>query len=134
LVGVSTLDVIAYQHRQAPSPLCAVVGAGRGRCYAGFYERRRGRLWLPRDYAVLTIDELAGNLADLERPAYVCGELDTDLVMTLRERLGERARIASPASTIRRPAYLAELALDRLVHDGAADPTTLQPLYLRRTR
>ncbi|MGH2371592.1 MAG: tRNA (adenosine(37)-N6)-threonylcarbamoyltransferase complex dimerization subunit type 1 TsaB, partial [Chloroflexota bacterium] len=54
LVGVSTLDVIAYQHRQAPSPLCAVVGAGRGRCYAGFYERRRGGLWLLGDYAVLT--------------------------------------------------------------------------------
>jgi tRNA threonylcarbamoyladenosine biosynthesis protein TsaB len=39
LVGISTLDVIAYNHAAAAFPVCALMEAGRGEFYAAFYRQ-----------------------------------------------------------------------------------------------
>lgn len=141
LVGVPTLDVIAYQHRLTPAPLCALIGAGRGRYYAGFYRHTRAGLHREGAFAVLDLAELAQRLTAAATTHFLCGELEAELVAGLAEHLrrlrpkGGRTRpvrYASPAATVRRPAYLAELARGRLDRQEVTDPAALQPLYLRR--
>jgi tRNA threonylcarbamoyladenosine biosynthesis protein TsaB len=39
LVGMSTLDVLAYSHAAAALPVCALLEAGRGEFYAAFYRQ-----------------------------------------------------------------------------------------------
>ncbi len=39
LIGVSTLDVLAYSHAAAALPVCALMEAGRGEFYAAFYRQ-----------------------------------------------------------------------------------------------
>ena len=39
LVGMSTLDVLAYSHAAAALPVCALMEAGRGEVYAAFYRQ-----------------------------------------------------------------------------------------------
>lgn len=39
LIGISTLDVIAYSHAAAALPVCALMEAGRGEFYAAFYRQ-----------------------------------------------------------------------------------------------
>ena len=64
--------------------------------------------------------------------ALLGGDLDAAAVAALRRRLGGELRVASPAATVRRPAYLAELGLWRLLTEPPADPAALQPIYLSR--
>ena len=132
LVGVPALDVVAYQHRQAAAQICALVDAGRGHYYAGAYESPRGRLRRAGEYAALSLEQLSDRLeAQTPRPL-LGGDLDAAAVAALRRRLGGVLRVASPAATVRRPAYLAELGLWRLLTEPPADPAALQPIYLSR--
>jgi tRNA threonylcarbamoyladenosine biosynthesis protein TsaB len=39
LIGVSTLDVIAYSQASAATPVCALMDAGRGEFYAALYQQ-----------------------------------------------------------------------------------------------
>jgi tRNA threonylcarbamoyladenosine biosynthesis protein TsaB len=39
LLGISTLDIIAYSQAAAAMPVCALVDAGRGEFYAAFYHQ-----------------------------------------------------------------------------------------------
>jgi tRNA threonylcarbamoyladenosine biosynthesis protein TsaB len=145
VVAVPTLEAVAYQHREAAPRLCAVVDAGRGQVHVATFERDREGVVQQGEYAVLTPDELAERLAGEARPVLVCGELYPGLAAALGTletperggRLGSPAgaplaRLASPAATLRRPAFLAEIALSRLARGEVGDAAALQPLYLRR--
>ena len=61
LLGVPTLDVVAYPHRWQPLPVCALVQAGRRRvCWAlyGWEER----LWQPNgEYILSTVAEVVAS-------------------------------------------------------------------------
>ncbi|MDP2954115.1 MAG: tRNA (adenosine(37)-N6)-threonylcarbamoyltransferase complex dimerization subunit type 1 TsaB, partial [Chloroflexota bacterium] len=46
LVGIPTLDILAYSAHRQPFPICALIRAGRGRIAAGFY--RQGEGWGPK--------------------------------------------------------------------------------------
>ncbi len=141
LVGVPTLDAVAYQHREAGSVLCAVVDAGRGQYYTAFYRSGHGvphggaRSELQRlgEYAVVTAEELAEHVMAAGPGVYVGGELNTALVGLLASRAGAAWRCATPSAALRRPAFLAEIARGRLSAISPTDAETLQPLYLRRT-
>src|SRR5581483_1449847 len=39
LVGVSTLDILAYSQAAASAPVCALMDAGRGEFYAALYQQ-----------------------------------------------------------------------------------------------
>ena len=149
VVPIPTLEAVAYQHRDSAARLCAVVDAGRGQLYVARFERvagGRGRgssgargpaRWagLPGQrgqVAVLTPDELAGRLAGERRPLLVCGEVYPRLIDSLRAEAASRRALRLPRRALRRPAFLAELALLRLAAGAVGDPAPLQPLYLRR--
>lgn len=129
LLGVPTLEVVAYPHFNQRRLICAVVEAGRGRLCAGFYRRRRGR-WRPTDEPRLTTPE--GLCKMVESIAFFCGEIDADLSALLQERLGDKAILTSPATSLRRAGYLAEMAWARFQQGQADDPDTLSPIYLQQ--
>jgi len=128
LMGIPTLDILVYAQARRPGPVCAVLQAGRGRVCAAFYRWRKGQWQRQGDYCLTTLDELC---ADIETPIFFCGEIDAQAIELLRERLGEKAVVASPASSLRRAGYLAELGWQRLERGEVDDPATLTPIYLR---
>jgi tRNA threonylcarbamoyladenosine biosynthesis protein TsaB len=128
LIGIPTLDALVYAQSRKRGPVCAVLQAGRGRVSAAFYRRRRGQWQRQGDYRLTTLDELC---AEIETRTFFCGEIDAQATELLRERLGEKAIVASPASSLRRAGYLAELGWQRLERDEVDDPATLAPIYLR---
>ncbi len=128
LVGIPTLDALVYAQECKRGPVCAVVQAGRARVCAAFYRRRRGQWQRQGDYRLTTLDELC---ADIETRTFFCGEIDAQATELLRERLGAKAVVASPASSLRRAGYLAELGWQRLERGEVDDPATLAPIYVR---
>ncbi|MDH7485635.1 MAG: tRNA (adenosine(37)-N6)-threonylcarbamoyltransferase complex dimerization subunit type 1 TsaB [Anaerolineae bacterium] len=130
LLGVPTLDVVAYPHRGQPLPVCAVVQAGRGRlCWAMYGGQQSG--WQSQgEYRLSPIEEVVAAVKATGRETLFAGEIGAGTAVVLQEALGERARLASPALSLRRAGYLAELAWTRYQRGERDDPVSLSPIYL----
>jgi tRNA threonylcarbamoyladenosine biosynthesis protein TsaB len=128
LIGVPTLDALAYAQSEQPLPVYAVLQAGRGRLCTGLYRFSRGHWRRIGDYRLESPDTLGQGVT--ERSLF-CGELDITTQESLRRRLGALATIAPPAFSLRRAGYLAELAWHRLSEGDVDDPVKLSPVYLQ---
>jgi tRNA threonylcarbamoyladenosine biosynthesis protein TsaB len=73
---------------------------------------------------------LEGLCEQIEGSVLLCGELDGSDTEMIHDRLGDSATVASPASSLRRAGYLAELAWARLAQGDVDDAATLAPIYL----
>lgn len=127
LLGVGTLDALAYQHGRPRLPVYPLVRLGRARfATAPFLPDGHGpgRQGPDRN---LSLEELC---AEVGGPALFCGDLDAETSAELRRCLGPRAALPAPAAGLRRPAFLAELAWRRHAAGETDDLTTLEPLYL----
>jgi tRNA threonylcarbamoyladenosine biosynthesis protein TsaB len=126
LIGIGTLDVLAYQQ---PWPRLAVhplIRLGRERFATARYETRDAWQRLG-DYMNVTLAELC---AQIDGPTLFCGDIDAGVRQQLEATLAELALFPTPAANLRRPAYLAELAWQRHL-DGAYDTLSqLEPIYL----
>ena len=128
LLGVPTLDAVAYPHQSQPVPVIAVIQAGRGRvCWAPYAHGPGG--WAPQaDYRLSTVAEMADTIL---RPTVLVGELlqtDQDTVIELTGK--GLAYFLPPALTMRRAGCVAELGWKRYLAGQADDPATLSPIYL----
>lgn len=128
LVGIPTLDVVAQPHMIQPLPIWAILRAGRGRICAAQYARGKMRWRRRGDYWLTTLAELCD---EVKEPSFFCGELDAQETDEIRQRLGLEAFIASPAASLRRPAFLAELGWERLARGDTDNASTLSPIYLQ---
>jgi tRNA threonylcarbamoyl adenosine modification protein YeaZ len=129
IVGISTLEVAAYQHAETGLPVCPVSSAGRGEIAAAVYQMKGGS-WQPIiSEHITTIEVLC---ARIERKTIFCGELSASICDQLRKQLRQKAIIVSPAARLRRAGFLAELGQRRLMAGDLDSPAALSPVYLRR--
>lgn len=126
VVGIGTLDALAYQHYRPGMPVLPLIRLGRERfASADFSAQERARRL--GDYRNVTLAEIC---ATVHGRTLFCGDIDVQVRETLRRGLGEAAHFPLPADAPRRPAYLAELGWSRLQQGDADDLSTLEPIYL----
>jgi tRNA threonylcarbamoyladenosine biosynthesis protein TsaB len=125
LIGVPTLDILAAAQPAADSPLLALIVAGRGRFAAVWYKWGAQGWKADSDPENWGWDELVSHL---DQPSIVCGELDA----SQRTKLNKMSQVtlASPAMSVRRPGFLAELAFKRLKAGKLPETAKLTPTYL----
>ncbi len=125
LVGVPTLDVLAFPHRHGALPVVPMVRLGRDRYGSAVY--RSTPAWGPAgEVRNLALDELP-TLTDV---GLFCGDVDEAARTLLMKTLGDGAAFAAGSANVRRPAALAELAWARLQAGLADDLVSLEPIYL----
>jgi tRNA threonylcarbamoyladenosine biosynthesis protein TsaB len=127
LVGIPTFDALAYAQPLRAEPMFAVLEAGRGRLAVAQYRVKKEAWQLKGEPEVMQPEELSSRI---RKPTWICGELDAE-VRKLLGRKHKNALIAPPALSLRRPAFLAELAWARWQADDTDDPATLAPYYLQ---
>ncbi len=135
LVGVSSLDVLAYLYGIAPMPVCALVAMGRGRYAWALYatDPWADPLRAPQrltPYRVGSLEEISSHL---QPPVMFVGELDTRGQEALRQLWDgyPDVVVSPPAWGTRRAGALAELAWLRWHRGAWDDPATLSPIYLK---
>jgi tRNA threonylcarbamoyladenosine biosynthesis protein TsaB len=124
IVAVPTLDVLAWGQPPRPEPMLTLLAAGRGRWHGAWYKWQR-RAWKLQGGLRLVADEEL--TAMLDRPSYVCGELNHEQ----RQRLSAvgHALLAPPELCLRRPGVLAQMGWQRARTRKASDPMGLVPRY-----
>jgi tRNA threonylcarbamoyladenosine biosynthesis protein TsaB len=127
LVGVPTLDMVAYAQGRDRRRLVAVLQAGRGRICTAIYRWQFGG-WQVQDEARLTTWAILAE--EISEPTLLCGEIDQEGA-DLMARLGDRAVLLPAAWRLRRAGFLAELGWQRLNQGRVDDPATLTPIYLK---
>jgi tRNA threonylcarbamoyladenosine biosynthesis protein TsaB len=126
IFGVSSLEALAYQQQRRGLSIYPLIRLGRDRfASAGFSFTS----WIERHSPDRNLS-LAELCAEVEGRALFCGDLNDQVRDTLTEALGDGALFPSPAASLRRPGYLAELAWQRLQHGEHDDIIALEPVYL----
>jgi tRNA threonylcarbamoyladenosine biosynthesis protein TsaB len=127
LLGVPTLDVVAYPFSQQPLPLIALVQAGRGRvCWAAYQHSPAG--WTAS--APIGLAAIPALAARISCPTLIAGELATGDREQLAGLSAGQAILMPPALATRRPGCLAEIAWNRYVIGDWDEPASLSPIYL----
>jgi len=127
IIGISSLEVIAYQHAETGLPICPIFNAGRGEIATAMYQKKDNKWCQLVAEHITTVDPLC---SEITTKTIFCGEIVPLSANQLRKRLKQRAVI--PPAEPRRASLLAELGRQRLEAGDYDNPTTLQPLYLRR--
>jgi len=126
IFGVSTLEALAYQQQRSGLPIYPLIRLGRDRFASAEFAFGDGVERRSPDRN-LGLDELCAEVRDR---ALFCGDLDDHVREQIYAALGERALFPSPAATLRRPGFLAELAWLRLQSGESDDIVALEPVYL----
>jgi len=129
IVGISTLEVEAYQHAETGLPICPVFNAGREEIATAIYQTKHNEWCQLIAEHITTVEALCSQITT---KTIFCGEFIPSIATQLRKELTEKAIIPSSAARLRRASFLAELGLKRLIAGDYDNPATLQPLYLRR--
>jgi tRNA threonylcarbamoyladenosine biosynthesis protein TsaB len=122
LWGVNSLEVLAAAAGEVDLPVRAVLEAGRGRYATALFERGR----CVDEPKLATLDQLVDLLQ--MSTTLVIGELSAEG----RTRLEQTplARVASPAASLRRAGFLAELGWRLAASGDPGDPSALDALYV----
>ncbi len=127
LCGISSLDALAYQARDAAVLLCPLVDAGRGNVYAAFYRPRGETVIRQGEYYAGSVE---GLLDTIKESVLLLGDAVELHRQTIHQRLGSLADCSTPGEEGRGYA-IASLASSRLEKGESDDALSLTPLYLR---
>jgi tRNA threonylcarbamoyladenosine biosynthesis protein TsaB len=129
MVGISTLDVLAYPHAASKQRTCPLLPAGRSEFYAALYEERKGKWDRRSPYVAATLPELC---REMDSHTLFVGEIGPEDEQTLRDILGPKALFATPASRMRRAGYLAELGWHRALDTPQRTLGEIEPIYVKQ--
>lgn len=127
IVGVCTLDILAEPHRDGCLPVRPVLDAGRRRYATALYEMRDGEY---RRVGAIEGRPLGEIVAGIQEETLLCGDLGE--LRTEGEVINPFVRTASPASSVRRAGYLAEIAWRNIQVGRVQDPRQVEAFYLGR--
>ena len=128
IIGISTLEVEAYQHAETGLPICPIFNAGRAEIATAMYQKKRNKWCQLAAEHITTVETLCSQITT---KTIFCGEFTSAIATQLKKQLKQRAIILPSGALSCRASFLAELGLKRLEAGNYDNPATLQPLYLR---
>jgi tRNA threonylcarbamoyladenosine biosynthesis protein TsaB len=128
LVGVGTLDVIAWQASALSPHVLAALPAGRGQVYAARYAGRGSGWSCVAGPRIQSIQSASAGLGD----SLLAGDAAGVVAAAVREA-GSSPQVAPATWNLRRPGFLAELGGLYFRSGGPDQRDRLEPLYLRRS-
>ena len=128
LIGVPTLDIVAFSIEKMPVQLLVAAEAGRTRVCASVYQWQDRQGWQARRPPV--IDTWENVVASIDKPTLFAGEITPDATKLIRNA-NRHFAVAYPAVSTRRAGFLAEIGWQRLRKGQLDDAASLAPIYLR---
>jgi tRNA threonylcarbamoyladenosine biosynthesis protein TsaB len=130
MIGVASLDLLAFPVRWSPRLIVAAIDARRGELFTATYRQVPGGVQRLASYHISSPDDLAGDLEATREDVLLVGDgglrhCDAFADLANVER-GDHG-LAHPSA-----ASLVQLAHARALREDFVKPWELEPLYLRR--
>jgi tRNA threonylcarbamoyladenosine biosynthesis protein TsaB len=132
IVGMTSLDVLAYSVRHTQKLVGAVVDARRGEVFWAAYRPVPGGVLRQGEFAVASPERLAGELEALGEDVLLVGD-GAILYRKQIDELGSKVEFASTMRAHPQAAALVELSVPRFMREEHDRLTELAPLYLRKS-
>jgi tRNA threonylcarbamoyladenosine biosynthesis protein TsaB len=130
MIGISSLDLLAFPLRHTDRPIVAVVDARKGEVFWACYRPVPGGLQRVSEPAVGRVDDVAADVMAREPDALFVGDgalrYQNDLASALVRCDFAEQYLAHPSA-----APLVQLAHAKALREEWLNPWELQPLYLR---
>lgn len=132
IVGMTSLDVLAFSVRHTSRLVAAVIDARRGEVFWGVYRPVPGGVLREGEFAVGPPDHLVGELTALAEDVLVVGD-GAVLYRRQIEEMGSQVEFASAMWAHPQAAALVELSVPRFEREEHDRLTEVVPLYLRKS-
>lgn len=135
MVGVNTLDGLAYNLMGSKDLICPVINAQRQELYTSLYSCKDGQLERLWDYKLIKAESLVQELFNLNQRVVILGDGMPILKKTLaaNDISAENIVPASPVFSMPRASSIAAVALREYAKGNFQDCFSIKPFYLRKS-
>lgn len=130
VVGISTLDSLAYPLAGMKNLVCPIMNARKNELYTAIYDSAEGVFEKIYGPAAVTPEELAGIIRDWNRGVTFLGD-GVPIYREILTKLLNDVEFAPAAVSFPRGAGVAELGVIEASKGGGMDPLKLVPRYIR---
>ena len=133
VVGIGSLDVLAFSVRHARSRICAVSDGKRGEVFYAFYRPVPGGLARESEYLVGRPERLAADLEASGEETLLVGGGALLYRRVLEDEAGTPLEFATTSMAFPSAVELLDLALPRFLREETGRAEDLTPLYVRKS-
>lgn len=134
VVGIPTLDALAYNMTHTPYRICPIMDARRNQVYTAVYSWQEEGLARLTEHLACDMDEHLTYLSQDEKPVIFLG----DGVDVHKEKiiavLGNRALFAPAYLNLQHASVLAEVACEAFKRGESVSAAEFVPIYLRKSQ
>lgn len=129
VVGLNSLDLLAFPVRHARRLVCSVLDAKRGELFWAFYRPAPGGVQRVTEFRVGPPEKLAGEIEAVPDDVLCIG----DGAIAHRALLeSAQAEVGTTSMAYPNAPALVELALPRFIREETQRPDDLRPIYIRK--
>jgi tRNA threonylcarbamoyladenosine biosynthesis protein TsaB len=132
IVGITSLDALAYAVRSTHKRIVAVLDGRRGEVFYAIYRSVPSGVMRETEYVVAVPDRLAAELQSMSGEVMAVGN-GAMLYRHVLEAVGSRIEIGSTLSAHPEAAALVELAVPRFLREEHDRLMDVVPVYLRKS-
>jgi tRNA threonylcarbamoyladenosine biosynthesis protein TsaB len=130
IVGMASLDILAFGVRYADKTICAVLDARRDEVFHAFYRSSPGGLQRMSEYRVEKPEHLAVGIGARPEEVLMVGN-GALLYRKIFEELGSTVEFGTMSNAFPNASALVDLALPRMFREDFDVLDEVRPLYLR---
>jgi tRNA threonylcarbamoyladenosine biosynthesis protein TsaB len=132
IVGIHSLDLVAFGARTSPKLIAAVIDARRGEVFSALYRSVPGGALRETEFRVGSPAHLAAELVARREEVLMAGD-GAILYRRTFEEVGGKVEFAGPAQAYPQASALVELAVPRFIREEFDRLFEVVPLYLRKS-
>lgn len=131
IVGIASLDLLAYEARYSSKSICPVLDAKRKEVFFGFYRQLPGGVTRTSEFMIGSPSRLVAELTGRAEDTLLLGS--GALLYRKELEASEAVEFGSIANSFPRATSLVELAIPRLMREEYSRVFDIEPLYMRRS-
>src|SRR5262249_54816181 len=129
MLGLSSLDLLAYPLRHSPRLIVPVIDAKRGEVFTASYRHVPGGMQRVSDYAVMSPADLASERDAQPEDCLVVGDGALRYAEVFEPL--SRVELGTVGTAYPTASALVELAQPRVLREEFVHPSEIHPMYLR---
>ena len=130
MIGVPSLDLLAYQARHSPKLIVPVIDAKRGEVFSASYRHVPGGVQRMSEYVVTSPQDLASDLVAGAQDCLLVGDGALRYVDVFADN--HQLELGGVGTAFPSASALVELAQPRAVREQFVQPNQIEPMYLRK--